>query len=119
MNVDRLGLYILNAAGEPEQCHDLLAWAEWMAHADRHVSQDLDEGVGATRVSVSTIFLGVNYRHFGEGPPILWETMVFGGPLDLVGDRYTSREAAALGHQAMCARVMQALTSAGAPGTAP
>jgi hypothetical protein len=32
-------------------------------------------------VRVSTVFLVMNHNHFG-GPPILFETMVFGGPMD-------------------------------------
>lgn len=36
--------------------------------------------------------------------------MVFGGLLDQETDRYTSKEAALAGHQAMCARVKASLT---------
>lgn len=31
---------------------------------------------------VSTVFLGLDHRHFGDGPPVLFETMIFGGPHD-------------------------------------
>ena len=83
-----LGLYILDETGtQPIQVFDAIEWAMWFGTADRHVAQDYDEGDGAKRVRVSTIFLGINHRHFGEGPPILWETLVFGGALDGQGRR--------------------------------
>ena len=54
---------------------------------------------------VSTVFLGTDYRHLGDGPPILWETMIFGGAHDLRITRYTSKLAALQGH----ARIVGAL----------
>jgi len=47
---------------------------------------------------VSTVFLGVDHRHFGGGPPLLFETMIFGGPLDLSCWRYASWDDAEVGH---------------------
>lgn len=49
---------------------------------------------------VSTVFLGLDHS-FNGGPPVLWETMVFGpetGSMDLDGGRYTSYDAAVTGH---------------------
>lgn len=65
----------------------------------RHVG--IDE-IGAS--TVSTVFLGLDHAHNG-GPPVLWETMVFGGDLDGEQERYTSRADAVAGHAAMVARV--------------
>jgi hypothetical protein len=52
---------------------DLLTWARTFEHSDRRVALtsvlDLCE--------VSTIFLGIDYNFDREGPPILFETMVF------------------------------------------
>ena len=50
---------------------------------------------------VSTIFLCIDHSFGLGGPPILYETMVFGGPGDGEQDRYTTREAALIGHDAM------------------
>ena len=47
---------------------------------------------------VSTVFLGIDHS-FGEGPPILWETMIFDGPHDQFQERYTSKEEAIAGHE--------------------
>lgn len=52
---------------------DLLAWARWFEAADRRVDETF---VGDTRIS--TIFLGLDHRMVGDGPPILFETMTFG-----------------------------------------
>jgi hypothetical protein len=50
-----------------------MTWARWFAGAARIVKQ---EQVGESWVS--TVFLGLDHNFSGEGPPILWETMVFG-----------------------------------------
>jgi hypothetical protein len=98
--------YILDDAGEPVPCHDLIEWGRFMASEHlRRVAQDLDEGDPGKEVRVSTVFLGLDHNFFGKGPPVLWETLVFGGVLDGEMDRYTSRAAALEGHQAMCLRV--------------
>lgn len=48
---------------------------------------------------VSTIFLGLDHR-YGEGPPLVFESMIFGGPLDQdYMDRYSSWDDALLGHR--------------------
>jgi hypothetical protein len=96
--------YILDDAGEPVPCPDLIAWAQWFEHAER-VAHDLDEGDPGKQIRISTVFLGLDHRFGGGGPPILWETLVFGGVLDGEMQRYSSRQAALDGHQAMCLRV--------------
>lgn len=53
---------------------DFATWARWFGTADRHVAND---EIGGARVS--TVFLGIDYS-FGNGPPLLFETMIFGGP---------------------------------------
>lgn len=94
--------YKLNENGEPERVDDALAWAEWYETADCHVGYTM---LGDVRIS--TVFLGIDHQ-FGEGPPILWETMVFGGALDQEQVRYATRAEALAGHQDMVMRVMQA-----------
>lgn len=70
-----LNYYILNDQGEPVLVKSCIEWAEWFEHHNRIVAQT---EIG-TDVCVSTVFLGLNYRFLDEGPPILWETKVFGG----------------------------------------
>lgn len=86
--------YVLNDKGKPVPEPDLIKWAEWMEGAGnrRLVNDKLPGGI-----TVSTVFLGLNHN-FGNGSPILWETMIFGGPHDQYQDRYSSREEAIDGH---------------------
>jgi len=52
---------------------------------------------------VSTVWLGLNHR-FGEGPPLIFETMAFlarGDGEELDCDRYSTEAGAVVGHEAM------------------
>lgn len=60
-------------------------------------------------IEVSTIFLGIDHNFFDEGEPILFETLVFGGPLDGEMERYETEADARIGHEEMCDRVRDAL----------
>lgn len=56
----------------PVPCEDLLTWANWLEHdKNRFVAQ---EHVG--EFWVSTVFMGLDHN-WGDGPPLLFETMVF------------------------------------------
>lgn len=46
---------------------------------------------------VSTVFIGLDHR-FGPGKPLVFETLVFGGPFDQDGDRYSTWVEAEAGH---------------------
>jgi len=85
--------YILDAAGVPKPA-DLMTWAKWFEGNpdDRIIAQDQ---IGEVRVS--TVFLGLDHQH-GKGPPLLYETMIFGGPHDEYQRRYTTRQQALEGH---------------------
>lgn len=73
---------------------DLMAWAYcWSDHAACQVG--LDELPGC---SVSTVFLGIDRSWFGLGRPVLFETMVFGGPRNGDQWRYSTWDQAAHGH---------------------
>lgn len=53
-------------------------WGEFMKdHLNRRIAlTHLDN----SKVSVSTVFLALDHNHSGEGPPVLFETMIFGLP---------------------------------------
>ena len=88
------GRYILDSEGNPVEEPDLVKWALWYEQDGNRILAR-DEVGGSV---VSTIFLGLDYKYLGgEGPPILWETMVFRGPKYQC--RYTSRRAALAGHR--------------------
>jgi hypothetical protein len=52
---------------------------------------------------ISTIWLGLNHRHGGDGPPLIFETMVFDALTnhDLDMARYSTEAEALAGHQRM------------------
>ena len=80
---------------------DIVKWAEWFETADRHVAK---EDIGDVRVS--TVFLGLDHQ-FENGPPILFETMVFGGVLDQEMERYCTWEEAEAGHNEIVKKVRE------------
>lgn len=92
------GKFILDGH-EPVACDDLMEWGRWFETADRIVAKDT---VGD--VEVSTVFLGLDHS-FGEGNPLLFETMVFNGSLNEEMNRYCTWEEAEAGHAAMVERV--------------
>lgn len=60
-------------------------------------------------VLVSTVFLGLDHRMLDKGPPILFETMVFGGPLDQEQERCSTWNEAEKMHLYMIRRVKDAI----------
>lgn len=67
---------------EPVECPSLIDWGKWMETPSNRVVKQ--ENVG--RAHVSTVFLGLDHS-FGRGPPVLFETMIFGGKHDQYQDR--------------------------------
>jgi hypothetical protein len=66
-----------------------------------------------TMVEVSTVFLGIDHNYTDEGPPILFETMIFGGRLSDWQRRYATWEQAEQGHRAAVALVTRAVVADG------
>ncbi len=87
--------YILDG-NKPIPCNDLIQWGEWFGKADRNVGYDVRNDI-----QVSTVFLGLDHS-FGHGPPLLFETMVFGGEHAQEMARYSTWEEAEKGHKEMC-----------------
>lgn len=83
--------YILEGK-TPKPVDDLINWGKWFQTAERHVAQDR---IGEVRVS--TVFLGLDHA-WGGGPPLLFETMIFGGPHDQYQERCSTWEEAEAMH---------------------
>ena len=49
-------------------------------------------------VEVSTVWLGLNHNWWPGKPPLIFETMIFGGKYDLESWRYATEEQALAGH---------------------
>lgn len=64
-----------------------------------------DEGIVARSESgdvlVSTVWLGLDHS-FGDGPPLIFETMIFGGEHDEDQWRYSTEAEALEGHRRAC-----------------
>lgn len=101
--------YTLTPSGVPVLEPSLTKWAQWFETANRKVGDDRRK-VGDVDIHVSTVFLGLDYS-FGGETPVLWETMVFGGPLDQEQERCSgSREQAEAMHHAMVHKAFNAIT---------
>lgn len=59
-------------------------------------------------VVVSTIHLVLDHR-VGTGLPLIFETMVLGGPLDYDGDRWSTEAEAVAGHEVWVRRARDAV----------
>lgn len=81
-------------------------WGELVEQ--KHATIDPDEfehvddytRIGSTRIGdiwISTVWLGLNHNFF-DGPPLIFETMIFGGNLDQEMWRYSTVEEARAGH---------------------
>jgi hypothetical protein len=97
--------YVINSDRTVHLMEDLTEWARRQDHDNRIVTQ---EKVGD--IMVSTVFLGIDHNHSGRGAPILFETMVFGGPLDERGWRCSTYAQAQEQHGAVVAKVKETMT---------
>src|SRR5690606_14600642 len=58
-------------------------------------------------VKISTVFLGINYRPFDEGLPLVFETMIFGGEFDQMQEHYATWGEAEAGHRYWAEKVRE------------
>ena len=84
-----MNLYILNGK-TPVPALNALVWSQCTARVRTSVQSD---------VRVSTVFLGVDHRVGDAGPPLLFETMIFGGNRDGLQLRCSTWDEAVLQHQ--------------------
>jgi hypothetical protein len=80
--------------GTVEPVEDIIEWGRWFQKTENRIIEQTEL---PGDVCVSTVFLGIDHA-FGGGPPVLWETMVFGGPMDGEQSRYRSEIEARAGH---------------------
>lgn len=78
----------------PVEVFDLSEWGMWFETNSRIVASDMIRGV-----HISTVFLGLDHNYTLEGPPILFETMIFGGMYNQYQQRYRTYEGAEGGHK--------------------
>jgi hypothetical protein len=93
--------YILDGH-TPVPCENIFIWAKQFEETDQRRVAWTDVRPG---VEVSTVFLGIDHNFFGEGPPILFETMVFRDGAGCEDERYATWDEAEQGHARMVAQV--------------
>lgn len=93
------GLYILDADRNPVPVGAgdgaFIDWAKWR---DNISNCRVNVTAIGMDTEVSTIFLGVDMSLFCNGKPVLFETLIIGGPLDGHQWRYSTWAEAEAGH---------------------
>jgi hypothetical protein len=91
-----LGLYVLDGR-TPRRVTNFIEWATEFEQSINNKQVALTE---LGDVTVSTVFIGIDsYAIFHGQAPQLFETMIFGGPLDMRTWRYTTWDEAEAGHE--------------------
>lgn len=96
--IDRFAHYILK--DKKPVMVDLMTWARFFEGKfvdGKWISDRIVKHTYVYDTLVSTVFLGLDHNWDDDGPPILFETMVFGGPAEKGGgmqDRYATWEQA-------------------------
>lgn len=94
------GQYFILEKGEVKEV-DMPAWAAWFETCGRE--RIIKQNYTWHGYKVSTVFLGLNHN-WGEGPPMIFELMVFspfgrGMGNDIYQERYSTLEHAKLRHK--------------------
>ncbi len=84
---------------------EFLRWFETLHRTNGHVVKNtIIQFCGFNIVRVSTVFLGIDHNFSFEGPPVLFETMVFGGIHDGYQYRFSTWEEAEVFHASVVKR---------------
>lgn len=86
--------YVLDENNVPIAERDIDKYCKW-------IENEKNRRIAYTKVgskAVSTVFLGIDHG-FDGGPPVLFETMVFGGKFNEYMERYCTYEGALEGHE--------------------
>lgn len=94
--------YILDENHNPVPV-DLFTWATAFEDMPNRIVKQTT--CAASTSWVSTVFLGLDHSFSSNGPPVLFETMVFGGAMDGYQDRYCSWDQALLYHDLVVGQV--------------
>jgi len=84
-----------------------VTWDDYRAWMEQGF--DVTKRVAATEIGdvrVSTVFLSIDHG-WGDGPPVLFETMVFGGEMDENQWRYSTWDEAVAGHERVVTAVRE------------
>jgi hypothetical protein len=89
--------YKLDSDNNPIPCSGISEYEEWFMKHGTTVAQTRFLDTKGISIYVSTVFLGLDHS-YNSTVPILWETMILGGPFDQQSFRYSSFKDALEGH---------------------
>ncbi len=83
---------------------NLITLDEWASAFDERYGEKTVRQENVGDLWVSTVWLGLDHQH-GNGPPLIFETMVFAGEslVDEFCDRYSTEAEAVAGHERVVA----------------
>ena len=115
MNIAEVRYWGLDELKRPVPIGNLVDWAKMMQGQDRVIRRtaivrpmewfrrlwaQIRKRRRDGKMFVSTVFLGIDHGWGDEGAPLLYETMIFGGPRDQgYQERYSTLEEALAGHE--------------------
>lgn len=98
--------YILDASHNVIKT-DFMTWAVWYESNDRIVKVTMIDNI-----KISTVFLGLDHNFYQQGPPLFFETMIFGeGEFDEYQERCSTWDRAVEQHE----RAVNMVSAAVAP----
>jgi hypothetical protein len=110
----RYGGYFILEGKAPREV-SLLEYVEWN-DGPPPPGKDMRRRIARTEIApgvwVSTVFLGLDHAMPDEQGPVLFETLVIGGPLDDTMLRYRTYDEAEAGHASMVEAVEKAIHAA-------
>lgn len=97
----------------PVPVEDVLVWGRWIEEAYTTREKIVQQDQITPEIRISTVFLGIDhgYSWMPDAIPILFETMVFGGPFDGEINRYSNWVGAEAGHAKIVQKVKDALST--------
>ena len=101
--------YVLDEQKKVVPTDDVMEWGTCFEDKDRCRVALSEEG----DISVSTVFLGLDHQ-YGDGPLLIFETMIFGGENDEAQWRCSTWEEAVAQHLVACD--VAGITAHGEPG---
>lgn len=91
---------LFDRKGQPME---MMEWAHALESGGTVVGKDTIDGQ-----QVSTVWLGLSHNLYGDdGPPLIFETRIFGGLHDQYCERYSTEEAAIAGHAETVAAIRE------------
>ena len=108
-------LYKLDENNNPILCSDYAEQDQWRLSLDPEKQLCIGCIVDSTVINnetVSTVFLAIdhNFGYSSNPKPILFETMIFGGPRDQYQERYNTWDEALEGHNRIVNEIIEKAT---------